>query len=90
VFGNCSTKLIGRLETPQDTERVTEWFGESESSSTWINQRLGARCGTFVGRWPEQKSEEVGKIWTSRPLFTRHSGAWSAEDVEAAVKGTKP
>jgi DNA helicase HerA-like ATPase len=26
VFGNCSTKLIGRLESDQDLDRVADWF----------------------------------------------------------------
>ena len=26
VFGNCSTKLVGRLESQQDVERVAQWF----------------------------------------------------------------
>src|SRR5918998_420361 len=52
VFGNCSTKLIGRLESAQDLERVAEWFG-SAGKPPWLSGRKGAKAGNFVARWPE-------------------------------------
>ncbi len=85
VFGNCSSKLIGRIETPQDSERVAEWFTIAGPKPAWLASRLGADRGTFIGRWPEQLLDDVGRVWTTRPLFTQHVGAWTPEQVESIV-----
>jgi len=85
IFGNCSTKLIGRLETPQDAERVAEWFSTQGAKPAWIAGRSGADQGTFIGRWPDQPSELQGAVFKSRPLFSLHEGAWSPERVEQEV-----
>ena len=55
VFGNCSTKVIGRLEAAQDAERVAEWFAQTGSPPAWLKTRAGARPALLspVGReWP--------------------------------------
>ncbi len=41
VFGNCSTKLVGRLESQQDLERVAQWFTTEGPTPPWI---AGARA----------------------------------------------
>ena len=82
VFGNCSTKIIGRLETPQDSERVGEWFTTTGARPAWVAGRAGAEPGTFVGRWPNQADELDGTVFRSRELFSLHEGAWSPERVE--------
>jgi uncharacterized protein len=79
VFGNCSTKLVGRLESAQDVERVREWFQAAGPPPAWVAGRVGAEPGTFVGRWPGQPAELDGRVFTSRTLLTAHEGAWSAE-----------
>jgi len=85
IFGNCGTKLIGRLETPQDSDRVAEWFKNDASPSDWIAQRTGAEKGTFVGRWPDLLPSAIGQLFTSRPLYSYHKGAWTPDHVESAT-----
>ncbi len=82
VFGNCSTKLIGRLESAQDLERVGEWFKTEGPAPSWLSGRKGASAGTFVGRWPEIAPGLEGQVFRSRPLFSRHEGAWSPDRLE--------
>lgn len=86
IFGNCSTKLIGRLETPQDSETVGKWFESDGPKPDWIRQRTGATPGTFVGRWPEQSTDESGQVFESRKLFSLHGGAWTPDRVESEVQ----
>src|SRR5262249_14600330 len=50
VFGNCSTKLVGRLESHQDLERVADWFTQEGGTPPWLAARKGAAAGSFVGR----------------------------------------
>lgn len=82
VFGNCSTKLIGRLEAAQDLERVTEWFTTQGPAPSWIAGRKGAAAGSFVGRWPGMPSTLDGRLFRSRTLYSRHEGAWTPERLE--------
>lgn len=82
AFGNCSTKVIGRLESNQDVERVAEWFGKEGPVPAWLQGRKGAAAGTFVARWPGLPPEIEGQTWKSRCLFSVHEGAWSPERVE--------
>lgn len=86
IFGNCSTKLIGRLETPQDSETVGKWFESDGPKPDWIRQRTGAMPGSFVGRWPEQPASESGQVFESRKLFSLHGGAWTPDRVETEVQ----
>jgi CRISPR/Cas system-associated exonuclease Cas4 (RecB family) len=81
VFGNCSTKIVGRLESAQDVERVAEWFTTDGVRPPWLNGRKGAEKGTFVARWPGQDAETQDMVWQSRCLFSAHEGAWSPERV---------
>jgi len=85
IFGNCSTKLIGKLETPQDSETVGKWFEKEGPKPDWIRQRTGAESGSFVGRWPGQDASEAGQVFQSRILFSSHGGAWTPDRVEAEV-----
>ncbi len=87
VFGNCSTKLIGRLESAQDADRVKEWFAQSGAAPSWIAGRNGADKGTFAGRWPDGPGGAEGVSFTSRQLLSAHEGAWSPERVAEEVKG---
>src|SRR5262249_4331979 len=87
VFGNCSTKLIGRLESSQDVERVAEWFGTATPTPAWLHARKGAVAGTFVGRWPNMPTELEGQPWKSRSLFSVHEGGWSPERLEKELHG---
>jgi hypothetical protein len=82
VFGNCSTKLIGRLESAQDLERVADWFKTEGSIPPWLSSRKGAESGSFVGRWPGIPASFEGKVFRSRPLFSLHEGAWSPDRLE--------
>ncbi len=86
IFGNCSTKLIGKLETPQDSETVGKWFETDGPKPDWIRQRTGAESGTFVGRWPGQDATESGQVFQSRLLFSTHGGAWTPSQVEEEVQ----
>src|SRR4051795_677703 len=62
VFGNCSTKVIGRLESAQDAGRVAEWFAAAGPSPDWLRDRAGADSGTFVLRWPGMPAELEGQV----------------------------
>jgi CRISPR/Cas system-associated exonuclease Cas4 (RecB family) len=86
VFGNCSTKIIGRLESSQDVERVAEWFGKEGPTPAWLHTRKGAETGTFLGRWPGLPNELERETWKSRCLFSLHGGAWSPERVEQETR----
>ena len=85
VFGNCSTKIIGRLEAMQDVERVVEWFATTGASPPWIANRKGATKGSFVARWPDMPTALEGRELRSRALYSAHEGAWSPERVKQAV-----
>jgi uncharacterized protein len=85
IFGNCSTKLIGKLETPQDSDTIGKWFETDGPKPDWIRQRAGAESGTFVGRWPEQDATEAGQVFQSRILFSSHGGAWTPSQVQDEV-----
>jgi DNA helicase HerA-like ATPase len=86
VFGNCSTKLIGRLESQQDVERVAQWFTTDGPIPSWIAGRKGAPAGTFVGRWPQMPAALEGRPFRSRPLFSLHEGAWSPDRLEREMR----
>jgi hypothetical protein len=88
VFGNCSTKLVGRLESAQDQERIAEWFGKEGSSPPWLGERKGAEAGSFVGRWPLISSDLAGSAFRSRRLFSLHEGAWPPDRLERELKGS--
>jgi hypothetical protein len=81
VFGNCNTKLVGRLESAQEMKRVTEWFANEGSTPAWIKERKDA-IKTFVARWPEMPPELEGQPFRSRELFSVHEEAWPPERVE--------
>ena len=85
VFGNCSTKLVGRLESAQDLERVAEWFTTEGPAPPWLAGRKGAEAGSFVGRWPRIAPALEGQAFRSRPLFSLHEGAWSPDRLEREV-----
>lgn len=85
VFGNTSTKLIGRLEAAQDVDRVIDWFTIEGGAPSWVAARKGAEKGSFVARWPDMPAELAGRAFKGRTLFTRHAGAWSPDRVERAV-----
>jgi hypothetical protein len=86
VFGNCSTKLVGRLESVQDVERVMDWFAKEGRAPTWVMGRKGAEAGSFVGRWPLMPPVLEGRAIRSRPLFSLHEGAWSPDRLERELK----
>ncbi len=92
VFGNCSTKLVGRLESQQDVERVTQWFSTTGPAPPWIAGRKGAAAGSFVGRWPGMPPALDGQSFRGRPLFSLHEGAWSPDRLEREIRegGTAP
>lgn len=84
VFSNTSTKLIGRLEAAQDTQRVAEWFASAAGGPPrWLAGRTGAGPGEMIGRWPKMPDELDGESFKSRPLYSLHEGAWSPDRVEA-------
>jgi hypothetical protein len=86
VFGNCSTKFIGRLESAQDVDRVAEWFTTDGGRPSWLNQRKAAIPGTFVARWPKMPSQIEGQELRSRLVFSKHEGAWSPDRVEREMR----
>jgi DNA helicase HerA-like ATPase len=86
VFGNCSTKLIGRLESAQDVDRVRDWFQPQGPPPDWLGDRVGATAGTFVGRWPGMPDVLDGETFRSRVLLTAHEGAWSPERLAEAIR----
>jgi uncharacterized protein len=86
VFGNCSTKLVGRLESQQDVERVSQWFTMAGPAPPWIAARKGATAGSFVGRWPQMPAALEGQAFRSRPLYSLHEGAWSPDRLEREMK----
>lgn len=85
VFGNTSTKLVGRLEAAQDVDRVIDWFTTEGGAPSWVAARKGAPKGSFVARWPDMPEPLVGRAFKGRTLFTGHAGAWSPDRVERAV-----
>jgi len=87
VFGNCSTKIVGRLESAQEVSRVGEWFSTGSGAPAWLPDRKAARQGTFVGRWPDMREEFEGQAFVSRPLFSLHEGAWSPDRLERELSG---
>ncbi|HND52886.1 MAG TPA: DUF853 family protein [Pirellulaceae bacterium] len=85
VLTNCSTKLIGKLASKQDVDRVRDWFSgpaDAGGAPEWLAGRKDAQQGTFVGRWPKQDAARDGATFTSRPLFSWHRSAWTPDDVE--------
>lgn len=84
VFGNCSTKIIGRIEAAQDLERIKDWC-TTGLAPQWIDERKGAEKGSFVGRWPGMPREFEGQVLRSRILFSQHEGAWSPDRLEHAM-----
>jgi hypothetical protein len=86
VFGNCSTKLVGRLESQQDLERVAQWFTTEGPIPPWISGRKGAPAGSFVGRWPQMPVALEGRPLRSRPLFSLHERAWSPDRLEREMR----
>ncbi len=86
VFGNCSTKLVGRLESQQDLERVAQWFTTDGPIPPWIAGRKGAAAGSFVGRWPNMPAALEGRAFRGRPLFSLHEGAWSPDRLEREMR----
>ena len=89
VFGNCSTKLVGRLESAQDLDRVADWFTKDGPAPPWLAGRKGAEAGSFVGRWPGIGPALEGTPFRSRPLFSRHEGAWSPDRLERETKAER-
>lgn len=85
ALSNCSTKLIGRLESQQDVDRVREWFSRESGVPVWLAARKGAPSGSFVGRWPGQEPAREGQSFRSRPLFSLHQGAWSPDRLESEM-----
>lgn len=85
VFGNCSTKVIGRMEAAQDIKRVGEWFSTEGPIPAWVKKRKGAEPGTFVARWPGMPTDLEGRTFHSRMLYSLHVGAWSPDRVEVEV-----
>jgi len=81
VFGNCNTKMVGRLESAQDLERVTQWFANQGGTPNWIKERKDA-VQSFVARWPEMPEDLDGQPFMSRELFSIHEDAWSPDQVE--------
>lgn len=86
VFGNCSTKIIGRLESAQDAERVAEWFAVQGAAPAWLRGRAGAPMGTFVARWPGMPAELEGRTFKGRTLYSAHEGAWSPDRLEDEIR----
>jgi hypothetical protein len=82
VFGNCSTKIVGRLEAAQDVERIGDWFATTGAVPGWIAERKGAEKGSFVGRWPGIPKVHEGQPFQGRLLYSAHEGAWSPDRVE--------
>jgi DNA helicase HerA-like ATPase len=80
VFGNCSTKIIGRLESAQDVDRVREWFS-TDGTPEWLGARTAAPRGTFVARWAAGARPD-GDLFRGRQLFSMHEGAWSPDRLE--------
>lgn len=90
ALSNCSMKLIGRLESQQDVERVREWFSRDGRAPEWLAGRKGAKAGSFLGRWPDMDLRHEGREFRSRMLFSQHSGAWSPDRLEAEWRARKP
>lgn len=85
VFGNCSTKIVGRMEAEQDVERIADWFTTSGPRPPWVVRRKGADKGTFVARYPDMAASVEGREFKSRLLYSIHEGAWSPDRVEREV-----
>lgn len=86
VFGNCSTKIIGRLESTQDSDRVAEWFTAQGAAPAWLKGRASAAAGTFVARWPRMPADLEGQTVKSRSLYSLHEGAWSPDRLEQEMR----
>jgi DNA helicase HerA-like ATPase len=89
VFGNCSTKIVGRMEAKQDVDRIADWFTVSGPAPEWVAGRKGAEKGTFVGRWPGLGPAEEGRPFKGRLLYSCHEGAWSPDRVEREVEAIR-
>jgi DNA helicase HerA-like ATPase/CRISPR/Cas system-associated exonuclease Cas4 (RecB family) len=89
VFGNCSAKLVGRLESQQDVERVAQWFSTEGAVPPWVSGRKAAPAGSFVGRWPEMPAALEGQPLRSRPLCSLHEGAWSPDRLEREMRDVR-
>jgi hypothetical protein len=87
VFGNASSKIIGRLESQQDVQRVAEWFRAGESAPAWLSGRKGAPAGSFAARWPDMPGQWEGRTFQSRLLFSLHEGAWPPDRLEKELGG---
>ncbi|MEZ4239005.1 MAG: ATP-binding protein [Myxococcota bacterium] len=86
AFGNCSSKVIGRLESAQDVERVSEWFSTEGGAPSWLKGRKGADAGSFVARWAGDGDHKKGRSLRGRLLYSAHEGAWSPDRVEREVR----
>ncbi|WP_182870933.1 PD-(D/E)XK nuclease family protein [Rhodopirellula sp. JC639] len=89
IFSNCSTKLIGRLESAQDVDTVSKWFS-TDGQPEWLANRKTARRGTFIARWPDMPASMAGVEFRGRPLYSLHEGAWSPDRVEKETAKSKP
>ena len=58
AFSNCSTKIIGRLESQQDVERVREWFSQDGRTPDWLAARKAR---------PKARSSRAGPRCRSKP-----------------------
>jgi hypothetical protein len=85
VFSNCSTKIIGRLESQQDVERVREWFSRDGRAPAWLDGRKAAAAGSFIARWPQMPAHCDGQEIRSRRLFSQHESAWPPDRVETEM-----
>jgi hypothetical protein len=85
AFGNISTKIVGRMESAQDTQRIAQWFEQEGEVPQWVSGRNGATKGTFVGRWPNQPEALEGAVFEGRMLYSCHERAWNPDQVYKAL-----